>query len=86
MSVRRSRKQMERIKKARSAKSGRFVVVVQKRGAGRAVPKARTYGGLVVESRGGSKDPQQPQPKIPLLSGGKDPTLGERFEEELYHP
>ena len=26
----------------------------------------------------------QPRPRIPLLSGGKDPTLGERFEEELY--
>jgi len=26
----------------------------------------------------------QPRPKIPLLSGGQDPTLGERFEEELY--
>lgn len=35
-----------------------------------------------------SKEPQeqrqeQPRPKIPLLSGGKDPTLAERFEEEL---
>jgi hypothetical protein len=27
---------------------------------------------------------QQPRPKVPLLSGGDDPTLGERFEEELY--
>lgn len=26
---------------------------------------------------------EQPRPKIPLLSGGKDPTLAERFEEEL---
>jgi len=26
----------------------------------------------------------QPRPKVPLLSGGDDPTLGERFEEELY--
>jgi hypothetical protein len=25
----------------------------------------------------------QPWPRIPLLSGGQDPTLGERFEEEL---
>lgn len=30
------------------------------------------------------KDIQQPRPKVPLLSGGKDPTLGERFEDELY--
>lgn len=26
---------------------------------------------------------EQPVPKVPLLSGGKDPTLAERFEEEL---
>jgi hypothetical protein len=26
----------------------------------------------------------QPRPRIPLLFGGRDPTLGERFEEELY--
>ena len=37
------------------------------------------------ETRGnGAHDEGQPQPRIPLLSGGKDPTLGERFEEELY--
>lgn len=27
---------------------------------------------------------EQPRPKVPLLSGGKDPTLAERFEEELH--
>lgn len=94
MSVRRSRRQIERLKKARSAKSGRFVVaraksgriggVVRNRGAGRTIPKARSYAGSVVGARGNGKDPQQPRPKIPLLTGGKDPTLGERFEEELY--
>ena len=26
----------------------------------------------------------QPRPKVPLLSGGDDPKLGEPFEEELY--
>jgi len=26
----------------------------------------------------------QPRPRLPLLSGGKDPTLAERFEEELH--
>jgi hypothetical protein len=26
----------------------------------------------------------QPRLRTPLLSGGRDPTLGERFEEELY--
>jgi hypothetical protein len=30
------------------------------------------------------KHRQQPGPKVPLFSGGEDPTLGERFEEELY--
>lgn len=28
--------------------------------------------------------PKQPHPKVPLLSRGKDPTLAERFEEELH--
>ncbi len=32
----------------------------------------------------GAHDERQPRPRIPLLSGGQDPTLGERFEEELY--
>lgn len=94
MAVRRSRRQIERLKKARSAKTGRFVVVhtksgrirsvVRNRGAGRTIPKAKTYGATVVGARGNGKDLQQPRPKIPLLTGGKDPTLGERFEEELY--
>lgn len=26
----------------------------------------------------------QPRPRLPLLPGGKDPTLAERFEEELH--
>ncbi len=26
----------------------------------------------------------QPRPRLPLLSGGKDSTLAERFEEELH--
>lgn len=90
MSVRRSNKHIARLKEARSrasryivtgSKSGKFQV---RRSARQAVPKPRTYGGpaQVVEARG--KDLQQPRPKVPLLSGGKDPTLGERFEEELY--
>lgn len=28
--------------------------------------------------------PDQPRPRVPLLSKGKDPTLAERFEEELH--
>jgi hypothetical protein len=90
MSIRRSNKQIARLKKARSrasryiltgSKSGKFQV---RRSVGRVVPKTRSYGGPApaVEARG--KDRQQPRPKVPLLSGGKDPTLGERFEEELY--
>lgn len=30
------------------------------------------------------KREEQPRPKVPLLSRGKDPTLAERFEEELH--
>jgi len=36
------------------------------------------------ETDGNGTPERQPRPRIPLLSGGKDPTLGERFEEELY--
>jgi hypothetical protein len=32
----------------------------------------------------GTYEERQPQPRVPLLSGGKHPTLGERFEEELH--
>jgi hypothetical protein len=34
----------------------------------------------------GEERREQPRPKVPLLSGGKDPTLAERFEEELRRP
>lgn len=27
---------------------------------------------------------KQPRPRVPLLTGGKDPTLAERFEDELH--
>jgi hypothetical protein len=33
---------------------------------------------------GGDVRAARRRPRVPLLSGGKDPTLGERFEEELY--
>ena len=36
------------------------------------------------EARGNGARERQPRPRIPLLSSGQDPTLGERFEEELY--
>ena len=32
----------------------------------------------------GSYEERQPRPKVPLLSGGQDPTLGEWSEEDLY--
>ncbi len=36
-------------------------------------------------ARGEWKDAgEQPRPRLPLLSGGKNPTLAERFEEELH--
>ena len=38
------------------------------------------------EAGGNSASERQPRPRVPLLSGGKDPTLGERFEEELFRP
>jgi len=94
MPIERSRRQIERLKKARSAKTGRFVVVhtksgrihsvVRARGSGRVMSKAETYSPTIARARSNSEDLQQPRPKIPLLTGGKDPTLGERFEEELY--
>lgn len=31
-------------------------------------------------------EPEQPRPRVPLFSAGKDPTLAERFEEELHRP
>lgn len=37
------------------------------------------------ETRGdGAHEERQPRPRVPLLPGGQDPTLGERFEEELF--
>ena len=91
MSVRRSKKQIERLKKARSKRAG--AVRARSRASspatrwakkntatGRIVGRRKT-GGRARSTSGGSS---QPRPKVPLLSGGKDPTLGERFEEELY--
>ncbi len=36
------------------------------------------------EASGSGRHEWQSRPKIPLLSGGQDPTLGQRFEEGLY--
>jgi hypothetical protein len=36
------------------------------------------------ETDGHGTHGRQPPSRIPLLSGGQDPTLGDRFEEELY--
>jgi hypothetical protein len=79
----RSRRQIERLKKVRRAnKTGRFVVthskpgrsgVVYKKEAGPSVSKADTYSPTIAGVRSNGNDPQ-PRPKIPLLSGGKDPT------------
>ncbi len=38
------------------------------------------------EADGNGASERQPRPRVPLLSGGKDPTLGERFEDELFRP
>jgi hypothetical protein len=93
MAGKRSKRQIDRIKRvkaARGAKTGRFVVSRPKSGggvgahSGRVAPKARAYGGAPSPAKAEGEVRQQPRPKVPLLSGGKDPTLGERFEEELY--
>ena len=42
-----------------------------------------------LEEAGGDGDgarEEQPRPRVPLLPEGGDPTLGGRFEEELYRP
>lgn len=92
MAGKRSKRQIDRIKRvkaARGAKTGRFVVSRSKSGgfvgarSGRVVPKARAHGGAPSPTKAEGKERQQPRPKVPLLSGGNDPTLGERFEEEL---
>lgn len=36
------------------------------------------------EGKSSEEHSKQPRPKVPLLSRGKDPTLAERFEEELH--
>jgi hypothetical protein len=36
------------------------------------------------ETGGNGTHEWQPRPRIPLVSGSQDPTLGERFEEERY--
>jgi hypothetical protein len=91
MSVRRSKKQIEGLKKARSKRAG--AVRARSRASsparhwaknvatGRIVGRRKT-GGRAQSTSGGHSQP--PRPKVPLLSGSKDPTLGERFEEELY--
>ena len=38
------------------------------------------------EARGDGTEERQPRPKVPLLPGGEDQTLGERFEEGLRRP
>ncbi len=90
MPAKRLKKQIDWLKKARS-KASRYIVTSSKSGkfqvrrsVGRAVLKTKTYGGPAPATETRGKDHQQPRPKVPLLSGGKDPTLGERFEEELY--
>ncbi len=43
----------------------------------------KALGSKSAETTDGQR-PKQPRPKVPLLSRGKDPTLAERFEEELH--
>ena len=92
MVARRKKVQIDRIKKPLS-RASRYVVASSKSGKfqdlrsiARVGPKARTSGGRGSDEELRVKDRQQPRPKVPLLSGSKDPTLGERFQEELYDP
>lgn len=62
-------------------KSGGFVISGN---AGQPVRSSRAYAGSAPAAEVTNALPEQPRPKIPLLTGGKDPTLAERFEEELY--
>lgn len=89
MSARRSKRQIDRLKKARSKRAG--VVRARSKMASpttrwsrRNPATGRITGNYKIIVSGG-KPPLQPRPKLPLLSGGKDPTLAERFEEELLH-
>ena len=91
MAAKRSKKKIEQIKRARGKKTGRYVVVrgpgspvFVGKSVGRAVSKPRGYGGPTAAAKTREKDRRQPRPKLPLLSGGNNPTLAERFEEELY--
>ena len=91
MPPRRTRKQIERIKKARSKVTGRYVVHHKRSVEGsdavrsrRGVSTIRSYGRSVSGDVAITDQSGQPKPKVPLLSGGDDPTLGRRFEEELF--
>lgn len=91
MTVRRSKKQIERLKKARSKRAGaarvRSQTMMSARWTKKNTPTGRTVGSYKISVNSGKRSTRgstQPRPKLPLLSGGKDPTLGERFEEELY--
>ena len=80
--------QSARLRKMRSS-SGAFVVSHASTGGSKARRQGGGSGHVVVSGaigRGGDSDKRsrQPEPRIPLLSGGKDPTLAERFEEELF--
>lgn len=94
MSPKRSKEQVERIKKAHKRATGRVVSEHGKSGrigpdkprSGKHVltQSSRSYGADLVSPGHVAPADEQPRPKVPLLSGGSDPTLGKRFEEELY--
>ena len=91
MAVGRSKRQIERLKRARSKRAGvarmRSRIMLSARWTKRYASTGRIVSGSKIERNNGGRPGQvssQPRPKLPLLSGGKDPTLRERFEEELY--
>lgn len=49
-----------------------------------AAARGRSQADLIREAvRELTRGLEQPKPRLPLFSGGKDPTLAERFDEEL---
>jgi hypothetical protein len=91
MAAKRPKKRIEQIRKARSKRAGSVKSRSQATPAVRWGKKDAAASRIVrryKSVRGGEKRTSetrsQPRPKLPLLSGGKDPTLAERFEEELY--
>lgn len=84
MASKHSKKQIERLKKAHGKRAGAVRAGSQVASSTRWTKRNASTDRIVgSEAKRQMQAISQPRPKLPLLSGGKDPTLGERFEEEL---